>query len=277
MYVVGSFFHFSVGGWTQLKGYDLTPESSKGGMFGIGKGQPLYVVHSTRSAFPTRGPAISLIEAALWESEVMEPDERRLCSERLNALVKDAETDDERTKIVESASGLDSLYEILSPMKKVLPMPIMSMLASNLAPSWTNSGPQQSALREGLGLETPRDLFWKPLGEQTSDISAEDKIWLLVDVIPFFADASNEDRLVKLPNMIAQARDIITEKVQDLEAKDVQLLAMDLAITDFLNVKDEEARNGFIPWLKDVPPYKLREFLESRKNYSKAPVGSDAG
>ena len=119
---------------------------------------------------------------------------RRLCVERLYAR---------HTRALEAGDGagaaaalagvahLGGLYDILRPMEGALPMAIRASLVANLAPALAAPGADgpalEAALREGLGLDPPRETFWKPLGALTSGLSAEDKIWLLVDLVPCFA------------------------------------------------------------------------------------------
>ena len=50
---------------------------------------------------------------------------------------------------------------------------------------------QITALREGLGLDTPGD-FWSVIGEKTGGMAPEDKIILLTHLVPRFGKVSEQ-------------------------------------------------------------------------------------
>jgi hypothetical protein len=155
--MAGSFFQFSAGGWSFLKGYKLwegKEEESAGSILGIpvenlpfgnqkeDKKGPredgLYVVSSVRAPRPNPNEvsALRTMQASLWDAENLLPDERRLCCERLNTLWNQADAEEDATTIVKSTAFLDEIYAVLEPMKlKVLPVPIVAMLAATLAPA----------------------------------------------------------------------------------------------------------------------------------------------
>mmetsp|Transcript_33758 Transcript_33758/g.77914 ORF Transcript_33758/g.77914 Transcript_33758/m.77914 type:complete len:566 (+) Transcript_33758:119-1816(+) len=277
MYVVGSYFQFSAGGWSQLKGYDITDEKTKNSNrflnMGVGdsKSANLFVVSSTRAAKPgaEAGP-LRHMQAELWETPFMQPDDRRLCAERIHAMYQLAETSEDKDRYFNSIYRLNEIYDILKVMNKVLPAPIMALFAANLAPNWTNSDAEKEALREGLGLINPRDEFWKPLGAATTNLQAEDKIWLLVDLIPYFAPGNEKGKavLLTLPAVMEDVASVLKEKAPDLDDGDIQLLASDLALTEFLFIEDEDERAKFGPWLKDtVTNIDVNAMLKNRKGY----------
>mmetsp|Transcript_42832 Transcript_42832/g.58481 ORF Transcript_42832/g.58481 Transcript_42832/m.58481 type:complete len:290 (-) Transcript_42832:240-1109(-) len=283
MYVVGSYFQFSCGGWSQLKGFDLAEEEEKEGLLsslnlGGQQSNSMFVVSCTKALPPgPEAPPLARMQAKLWDTEHMNPDDRTLCCERLVGIYRPKESADEQDAVIQSALQLDSIYEILSPMSKVLPTPVMAMLAANLAPSWRNTPTQRDALREGLGLSKAQETFWKPLGAATSDLGAEDKIWLLVDLLPYFAEDSQDEGLAQFPELLLQAQEAITATLPDIDTDDVQLLALDICITEFLLIppsqKDSiaEFRAGFLPWLSEQSPQDLRLMLEARKAYKGEP------
>ena len=63
MYVVGSYFQFSAGGWSQLKGYDITDEKTKN------SNRFLNMVRTRRNGFQKRAPS-NLKQTALLPSPV---------------------------------------------------------------------------------------------------------------------------------------------------------------------------------------------------------------
>lgn len=292
--MAGSFFQFSAGGWSQLKGYRLWSAEEEGGAnegglldklpFGnkdaasAAAGENgLYVVSSVRAELPNSdaGP-LRTMQAGLWETKYLLPDERRLCCERLHAQWKACGADEagqaEAAQIVASAAYLEDIYEALEPMKlKVLPVPIVAMLAANLAPAFADPGADRAALmealKEGLGLSPPQETFWKPLGALTKDLIAEEKIWLLVDFVPFFATPEKAARLQLVPGILEQAIEAVQGIVTDLEPVDAQLLAADLTITDFLLKADDPDGAPFLTWLNGLAPFQLRDILEERKAF----------
>jgi len=210
MYVAGSFYQFSGGGWSQLKGYDLTtdPASQKvaeeenplqkllnrGDDGKKEEATGLFVVSSVKAeAPPPDASPMRVMQYELWDEPALLPDERRLCTERLYALFQKFGAQkqyDMAEASVEAAKELGNLYTVLEPMRKVLPVPIRALLIANLAPYMAAPKADKDAivsnLLEGLGLTTPQEAFWKPVGELTKDLAAEDKIWLLVDFVPCF-------------------------------------------------------------------------------------------
>ena len=291
--MAGSFFQFSAGGWSFLKGYKLwegKEEESAGSILGIpvenlpfgnqkeDKKGPredgLYVVSSVRAPRPNPNEvsALRTMQASLWDAENLLPDERRLCCERLNTLWNQADAEEDATTIVKNTAFLDEIYAVLEPMKlKVLPVPIVAMLAANLAPALAREGADTAALlaalKEGLGLSPPQDAFWKPLGTLTKSLIAEEKIWLLVDFVPFFASPEKKARLLLLPPILEQALATVTATVGDMEEADLQLLAVDLTTTDFLLKKDDTDGADFLKWLNALAPFQLRDILEERKKF----------
>jgi len=277
MYVIGSYFQFSAGGWSQLKGYDLTDEATKNSNRFLNmdplskKSANLFVVSCVRSPKPgaEAGP-LRQMQAELWETTYMQPDDRRLCAERIHAMYQLADTSEEKDRYFNAIYRLNEIYDILKVMNKVLPAPIMALFAANLAPNWTNSDAEKEALREGLGLTNPREEFWKPLGAATTNLQAEDKIWLLVDIIPYFAPGNEKGKavLMTLPAVMADVAAVLKEKAPDLDDAEVELLSSDLALTEYLFIEEEEERAKFGPWLKDtVTNIDIKAMLKNRQGY----------
>jgi SAM-dependent methyltransferase len=312
MYVAGSFFQFSAGGWSQLKGYDLTPDAGAEAKTGFAKllsgGDDasaekfgMFVVSSLKAAKPPADATpLRRIAAELWDEDALLPDERRLCAERLNARHNAAvklqgPNSAEAQACLAAAPSLGVVYKCLAPMAKVLPVPIRATLAANLAPSFSLPGADaaalEAALLEGLGLTPPQPELWKPLGALTSGLIAEDKIWLLVDVVPCFGFPGSErhgklKELVKVltaaqatlaaaldPPDDAAALALAADPTAAVSAKralptgDLQLLAAELAVTDFL-LADGFSASDFDQWLRSVPAEALRKVLADRKAFN---------
>jgi len=296
MYVAGSFFQFTSGGWSQLKGYDLSQSSGKTEekknplanllgkkdeeAAGAEEEKGLFVVSGVKASKPPPDASpLRTMQAELWEEKALLPDERRLCCERLYQQYQGCPTAEAGAVVLAAVKELAPLYETLSPMVKVLPVPIRACLAANLAPALAREGADKArmaaALKEGLGLDTPQEAFWKPVGSLTSKLIAEDKIWLLLDFVPFFATPEAEAKLKHFPEVLNATQAAVKATVPDLSESDVQLLAVDLAVTDYLGTATDDAgisprldMNGFLPWVKELAPYQLREVLEERKAFS---------
>jgi len=312
MYVAGSFFQFSAGGWSQLKGYDLTPDAGTEAKSGLAKlfngGDDessekfgIFVVSSSKAAKPPADATpLRRIAADLWDEDALLPDERRLCAERLNARYNAAVEEQgpdspEAQACLTAAPSLGLVYKCLAPMAKILPVPIRANLAANLAPAFGLPGADtaalEAALLEGLGLTPPQADFWRPLGALTSKLIAEDKIWLLLDVVPCFGFPGSE-RHGKLSELVevltttqatlsavldppdeSAAAALAEDPAAPVPAKkafpagDLQLLAVELVVTDFL-LADGFTASEFNDWLRSVPSESLLKVLADRKAFS---------
>ena len=61
----------------------------------------------------------------------MQPDDRRLCAERIHAMYQLAETSEEKDSYFNSVYRLNEIYDILKVMNKVLPAPIMALFGES--------------------------------------------------------------------------------------------------------------------------------------------------
>mmetsp|Transcript_34830 Transcript_34830/g.107796 ORF Transcript_34830/g.107796 Transcript_34830/m.107796 type:complete len:600 (-) Transcript_34830:56-1855(-) len=335
LWVVGSYFHFSAGapaaamvaddseiaknmwgaGWRGLRGYDYFDAAEDAGKNPAAQlagaatkltqaGTPLFVVQADRALdVPSTASAAQQCDAALWAAEKMDEDDKRLCATRLLGMIEEyAPGDSAKQASVARAAAkhLPELYETLKPMEVVIASPLLAQLAANLAPSW-GAAAQRTALREGLGVAAPRDKFWKPLGNVTANLSIDDKLWLLLDVLPHYLSCGDDADAVPpalagllrasgdagwdasgvLPRAIA----IVQEKVPDLvEPRETQLVATDLACREYLadafgsSTLAEAASKGdaFIAWLETQDASSLKEALADRKDYrDKAEADAD--
>lgn len=302
IWVVGSYFHFSAGapaqamvdsddtesfkdvwgaGWRSLRGYDYFSSAAEEDKSKV----PLYVVQADRAVENSlsAGPAAAA-DAAMWSASHMEEDDKRLCATRILAMVAEEEEEDKVAMARFAAQNLDNLYETLQPMSSVIATPLLSQLAGNLAPRWSStSKTQTAALRESLGMDTPRDLFWKPLGDLTPRLSTDGKLWLLADLLPFFVNEENPPVAAALltdgeqEGAFSAALRIVADKTSSraLDDTEVQLLACDLVARDYLPdaayVKTVgEAREkaaAFAVWLDTLPVEDLVTALNDRLNF----------
>lgn len=314
IYIVGSYFHFSAGapaaamkqgdggvredvwgaGWRGLKGFDYIDAAASGDSFldkmksgGGDKDVPLFVVQADKA--PAVSPddgALSAMDAALWAVPNAEEDDKRLFATRVLSLVRGVEDQENKKEIaLRCARSLPIIYETLSPMSTVIATPLIAQLAANVAPLWNENGAAQTAaLREGLGLDAPRSEFWKPLGELTADLTVDDKLWLLRDLLPIFDEATYPTVAVsddyKLPMPLYNFVEVLTATLEkaktDLgaaaDARDAQLVAVDLVCRDFLPdaaAGNDLAAANYKEWLNTISKSDIESFLEERKNYRK--------
>jgi hypothetical protein len=109
---------------------------------------------------------------------------------------------------------------------------------------------QIEALKQGLGLSTPDEVFWKPLGMLTAAMQPKDKVILLADLIPYFdGDANTMTKLMSLPSEVRAALSHVQSVCQGMEAGDAQLVSVDLAVTDYLPLGLQEC-DKFGRWIK---------------------------
>ncbi|KAJ1456992.1 hypothetical protein M885DRAFT_586993 [Pelagophyceae sp. CCMP2097] len=308
IWVVGSYFHFSAGapaqamvsetgaamkntdvwgaGWRSLRGFDYNDAAEANTFLSGTSGQvPLFVVQADRAAEQLSGDgAVAATDAALWAAMHMEEDDKRLCATRILSLV-DREAGAE-AKAAAAARNLPHLYETLQPMSAVIATPLLAQLAANLAPRWdAASASQTAALRESLGMDTPRDEFWKPLSERTANLSVDDKLWLLNDVLPFFKKADglpyvcgamlNETAGACREGALDAALRVVSAKTAATDDRERQLLAVDLVCRDFLpdaaSAQSLEAARGkaatFSAWLETLTANDFAEQLSERLDF----------
>lgn len=62
-------------------------------------------------------------------------------------------------------------------------------------------------LREGLGLTPAREEVWAPLGKATERLHPEDRVRLLVDLVPLFQGTEDEKQaLLEMKEVLPQVR-----------------------------------------------------------------------
>ena len=74
-----------------------------------------------------------------------------------------------------------------------------------LSPNWNGSDEQKAVLREGLGLTPPGKDVWAPLGEATLLLHPEDRVRLLVDLVPLFEGTEDQRQaLLEMKDVLPQ-------------------------------------------------------------------------
>uniref|UniRef100_A0A0G4HA01 Methyltransferase type 11 domain-containing protein n=1 Tax=Chromera velia CCMP2878 TaxID=1169474 RepID=A0A0G4HA01_9ALVE len=285
LWVTGSLFHFSTGeGWTEMRGFDLSPNSEGQGdgknvvdrMMDKGKEQEqsdnLYIVQAQKMVpvVDARDPFKSMLGLLVTDSEV-EDSERTLVCKRLTALCNRVGGDSQKEEIIRSVQMLPGIYEILKQVVVTqFPQPLRAKLAAMLlaSPEWKGSEGQKAALRQAMGLERSPD-FWEPLGVLCPDVTAEDRIIWIADIIPRLSGNEESDKRVKESiHQFSGVGDIIRAQCPHWTSEDRQMMAVDLVVTDWIDESDE-GRVGVLNWLKTLSRDDFDALLEHRKKYKR--------
>ena len=143
-----------------------------------------------------------------------------------------------------------------------------AQLATDLIcdPSFTASDAQILELKQGLGLRTPGEDFWVPIGKATANMDMEDRISLLGYIVPRFGsgDAAQEKALQSFAAGLQPTYSVIRSKCSDLSAADVELLGTELLATEILTV-GRSTNAEFAAWLGNMTSDELRSILSKRK------------
>ncbi|KAH8072832.1 methyltransferase domain-containing protein [Aureococcus anophagefferens] len=328
LWVVGSFFHFSAGapaaamvatdderaqqlwgaGWRGLRGYDYFSDADDGSENNpiaklakekakeASSGTPLFVVMADRARDVPAG-------AGRRRRGGQRALERRPHGGGRQAIVRDAahpahRGQRARLRPARGAGGpqatrmLPDIYEVIKPMAVVIATPLLAQFSANVACRWDPaSGAQRKALKEGLGMATPRDGFWKPLGDTTAALSVDDKLWLLADCLPHFQTYGDDEDAVPPAlaallrgagesgadegGVLQRALALIGEKLPAFEDQPKQLLAIDLCARDYLagafgaaSAAEALAEgDAFLAWLGAQTADDLEQLAEQRKSY----------
>ncbi|KAH8088750.1 methyltransferase domain-containing protein [Aureococcus anophagefferens] len=277
-------------GWRGLRGYDYFSDADDGSENNpiaklakekakeASSGTPLFVVMADRARdVPAGAGAAAAADNALWNVDHMEEDDKRLCATRLIQLIEDNEPDFGRREALaaQATRMLPDIYEVIKPMAVVIATPLLAQFSANVACRWDPaSGAQRKALKEGLGMATPRDGFWKPLGDTTAALSVDDKLWLLADCLPHFQTYGDDEDAVPPAlaallrgagesgadegGVLQRALALIGEKLPAFEDQPKQLLAIDLCA----RLPRGRLRRGTAD--------DLEQLAEQRKSYARA-------
>ncbi|CAM9221038.1 unnamed protein product [Ascophyllum nodosum] len=270
MWIVGSFFKFSAdAGWDNLKGYDMSSgEDNMLTKFVGSSGNQIFVVQAQKAIPPDPSDVGNTIRNRLYGTRSLDTDDVDFVALRLHARYKKAKTDEERAAIMALIDPLVEIYDLLEEMPPgVLFAPYKAILAEALSPNWNGSDEQKAVLREGLGLTPPGKDVWAPLGEATLLLHPEDRVRLLVDLVPLFEGTEDQRQaLLEMKNVLPQVSGVLSEKMPRWSLPDTQLMITDLMVTDFLTDK-KEGRDSFVEWLRAVDPLQLEVWLDERKTF----------
>lgn len=269
----GSFIYFACAeGFIELKGYDLSEGDSKGMMAGLSGKTPLHIIQAVKNEVPKEGGGeenvAARMKAALWTVSSMGAEDKALALARMFQVWRQAGSEAEKEGVVQAVSSLPRIYAVLQEMGNAIPLQLKALLATRVAVHYHGTEEELEQLRQGLGLSEPSPDFWAPLGKMTGMMNAEDKVLLLAECVPLHAGKEAEKRaLGELVPTLEKVIAVVKEKCPDLNKSDAQLLGVDLCLTDFLHVAEEERRRSFLSWVGSLNEADLREYLRERRNF----------
>ena len=240
IWIVGSYYHYSVGeGFEQIEGYDLFNLNGQMVFASTDANDAAYVVHAKRQVLPEVGSkefsANDYILGSLHGFKYLESDDKKFNALRLAADYERSSDADAKSEILKTLNKLEQIYEVIHVVKEmIIPAPVKAMLANFLYPKWTNIPEQRDALKQGLGLSSPPDDFWKEVGKSTSSMSPRQKVIFLSNIIPFFGSASSSDKLAAYPGLLIEIIESIQLRLPTEAVGLVQDFASDFLVTDFL-------------------------------------------
>jgi len=285
MWIAGSFFQFSAGeGWEKLLGFDISPESAKenlesnGGLLGRfkeGKDNNMYVVQAVKASEAEDIDPNDIeksISSRMWMLPTMESRDKKLVTPRLARGYEKATSEEQRDAVKSNLATLPKIYEALIKMDQfAFNFLAQSQLAADLvlAPGFNANDEQVTALKQGLGLLTPSEEFWQPVGMNTANMELGDKINLLAYVVPRFGsgDSEQEAALSTFASGIVPTIAVVKKKLPDLSASDAELLATELLCAEIL-VPGRSTKEEFAAWLESMSDADLRGILNARKTFN---------
>lgn len=282
MWIAGSFFQFSAGdGWEGLKGFDISPEGAKiddgsplSGLLQQKKGKSIFVVQATKAyqddSIDEEDPEKSF-KSKMWMVPTLESRDKMLVAPRLARAYLADSSNGKDTWSGNIEHTLPKVYESLIKMDQfAFTFSMQAQLAADLVtdPDFDGNDEQIAALKMGLGLRTPSEDFWMPVGTQTANMDAEDKINLLAHVVPRFGsgDPEQEAALEAFVAALKPTFSVIRSKCPGLSEGDIQLIGSELLAAEILK-PGRSTKEEFAMWLGELNESELSECLEKRKSF----------
>lgn len=279
MWVCGSFFQFSAGdGWANLKGFDISPEGSKDitdtgplSFFKGGKNNNIYVVQATKGFEEEKVDDANpekFFKSKMWMLPTLEERDKTLVTPRLRRAYEYAQSQEEKIAIERNVQYLPSIYESLIKMDQfAFTFNMQAQLAVDLIVDEHFNGNEEqiNALKQGLGLKTPSEDFWAPIGQFTSAMPVEEKINLLAHLVPRFGSDNpvQEACLQAFVTGLKPTFAYIRSKCPDLSEADVQLLGSELLAAEVLK-PGRSTREEFAAWLGSLGDDEMKVILAAR-------------
>lgn len=282
MWIAGSFFQFSAGdGWEGLKGFDISPEGAKiddgsplSGFLGQKKGKSIFVVQATKAyqadSVDEEDPEESF-KSKMWMVPTLESRDKMLVAPRLARAYQADSSDGKNAWSGKIERTLPKVYESLVKMDQfAFTFSMQAELAANLAtdPDFDGNDEQIAALKMGLGLRTPSEEFWMPVGTLTANMEAEDKINLLAHVVPRFGsgDPKQDAALESFVAALKPTFSVVRSKCPGLSEGEVQLVGSELLAAEVLK-PGRSTKEEFAMWLGELNESELSEYLKKRKSF----------
>jgi len=286
LWITGSFFQFSAGdGWESLLGFDISPESAKGkdgsplsNLLNQKKNNKIFVVQATKG-FQDQSIDLDNIERSVnslsWMLPTLEDRDKKLVVARLTrALETSRDPVALKTVIERNIVYLPVVYEdALKRMDQfAFTFTMQSQMAAELVcdPDFCGSKEQILSLKEGLGLRTPQETFWKPVGQYTAAIGIEDKISLLGFLVPRFGNSGKSAALLEaFVSGLQPTNAMIEQKCPEMTPEQVQLLSSELLACEVTQPTDF-SRQDFACLMSTFTPDELRDLLKLRLSFRQA-------
>lgn len=284
MWICGSFFQFSAGeGWEGLKGFDISPEGANldQGIKGAFTEKKLntFVVQATKASqdvsIDESDPEKSF-SSKMWLLPTVQDRDKQLIAPRMVRVYETLKTEEEKKSLVASVETLPSIYEVLIKMDQfAFTFSMQAQLATDLISdsNFNGNDEQMQALRMGLGLRTPSETFWEPVGQLTMDMDPESKVNLLAHLVPRFGsgNAEQEAALEAFVSGLSPTFEVLRAKCTDMPEADVQLLGTELLAAEIL-VPGRSTREEFAMWVGSLDVSELEAIVKRRKSYKEEAV-----
>ncbi|CAM9315296.1 unnamed protein product, partial [Choristocarpus tenellus] len=196
------------------------------------------------------------------------------CAMRLYSNFKQAQENMERHAILDSIDVMPEIYDILRHCyDDNLSADEKSLLATQLAPHWTNSEEARRALETAVVYtEVDEDAeFWEGLQYATDALSRYDQIIVTARIVLMFDGSSGQSQAIReaVP-LFQEVYKIIRTKCPTWHEGNVQLMGVYLAITFLeygLNSQTlgTDGQSTTLDWVHGLQPEDLEKFLAEKK------------
>ncbi|CAN0087746.1 unnamed protein product, partial [Ectocarpus fasciculatus] len=230
-------------------------------------------------ATPPRGDPIyteMIGTLGLFGTFYMSKEDMDFCAMRLYSNFKQAQENMERHAILDSIDVMPEIYDILRHCEDShLTADEKSLLATQLAPHWTNSEEARRALETAVVYTEAEEEaeFWQGLqaSAATDALSRYDQIIVTARIVLMFDGSSGQSAAIReaVP-LFQQVYKIIRDKCPQWHEGNVQLMGVYLAITFLeygLNSQTlgVDGQSTTLDWVHGLQPDDLEKFLAEKK------------
>eukprot|EP00904_Undaria_pinnatifida_P006852 jgi/Undpi1/3297/HiC_scaffold_15.g06671.m1 len=210
----------------------------------------------------------------LFGTFYMSKEDMDFCAMRLYSNFKQAQENMERHAILDSIDVMPEIYDILRHCEDShLTADEKSLLATQLAPHWTNSEEARRALETAVVYTEAEEEaeFWQGLQAATDALSRYDQIIVTARIVLMFDGSSGQSAAIReaVP-LFQQVYKIIRDKCPQWHEGNVQLMGVYLAITFLeygLNSQTlgVDGQSTTLDWVHGLQPEDLEKFLAEKK------------